>query len=304
MMKRLIYFAFAALLLISCEKQIDETAPTISWAANPGFATQELGIGADGALALAAPGKIESLTITLGLGDYALLANPYISISSNKSANGKLPVFDVIDDAAVAAYLNGMGMTAGNGLRGKTIGTINLIAIIESIITGQVVDNNSSFTMSIKLTDQAGKTVSRNASFHYTAAPSVVWTGNSNFDIVDLDGASKPSKVKISAPGKIDALTLTLEFGGSAELANYVKNRTSNSSLVIDLVNDEMVAEAFKFPTAKTIVGKSEVNLDLSFMYNISYDLSPSTNVFTLKVTDKIGKSVAVPLKFKKSEKQ
>ena len=300
-MKRLALFVFAAVLLAGCKQPIDLESPSIEWASNPSFAQQELGTGLDGTVTLTAPGKIESVSLTLGLGNYSLLANQYISISSNKSTSGKLPVFDVIDDSSVSSYLNKLGMTAGTGLRGKTVGTLDIVALMENLLNGQVIENNSNFSVELKLTDQGGKSVSKTAKFHYTAAPEISWTGNTNFDIVDLtNSGSKPSKVRINAAGKIEGLTVTLEYGGAPELATYVQNRTSDRGLVIDLINDEGVADAFKFPTAKSIQGKTEAVLDFSFMYDLAYDLSASTSVFTVKATDKNGKSTSAQLKFKK----
>ena len=101
---------------------------------------------------------------------------------------------------------------------------------------------------------------------------------------------------------KINGLTIALESGAAPELVTYVKNRTTGSSLTIDLVNDEKVAETFAsyFPAGKNISGKTEAVLDFSFMFANRYDFSPSTNVFTITATDGNGKQTVVQVKFKK----
>lgn len=303
-MKRLFLFALSAFLLMSCDDNIDQDAPSVAWPSNTKFSVVEMGTGFDTSISVNAPAKIESLTLTLGLGDYALLANQYINIGANKSTSNKAPVFDVIDDSKVAEFLSGLGMTAGTGLRGKTIGTLNLEAILEAIVKDQLVANNSSFTVDIKLSDQAGKTVSKVAKFHYTAPPSIVWTDNPDDEIVDLKQYSPskfgPSKVRITAPGKIRDLTVTLEDGGDPALAKYIRNRTTGETLKIDLINDPKAEEALGFPSSKVLSGKTDAVLDFSFIYGVIPDLGASTNVLSVKVVDNNGKPCVHQLKFKK----
>ena len=303
-MKRLFFFAIAAVLLVACDKNTDQEAPTITWPANPGFAQFEMGTGKDATVSLNAPAKIEAVTLTLGIGDFILLANPKISIGANKSSNNKLPVFDIIDDASVASFLSGLSIAAGSGLRGKTMTVIDLEAILNALLEGQNVPNNTNFSIDIKLTDQAGKSVSKVAKFHYTVPPTISWSDNDSFATVDLNNYSPsktgPSKVRISAPGKISDLLVTLEYGAAAELAKYVTNRTTGGVMVIDIINDPKAEEAFKFPSAKVVSGKTEAALDFAFIYNLIPDLSAGTNVFTVKVVDANGKLCSEQLKFKK----
>ena len=219
-MKRtlMIVAAVAALFATSCKKPVNPDLPTINWASNPGFAQQELAPGLDGAIAVSAPGKIDMLTITLGLGDYAILANPYIGVSSNKGSGSKTsPVFDVVDDSTVASFLQSLGMSAGSSLRGKTLTNLDLVKILETLIKGQPVANNTSFTMKIDLKDQAGNAKTATAKFHFTSAPSFVWDNNASFAIVDLNEAQTPAKIKLSAPGKVDKFTITLENGADLQ---------------------------------------------------------------------------------------
>ncbi len=304
-MKRVTKIVLAALLAVlafSCKKPVNPDLPTINWASNPNFSQQELAPGLDGAISITAPGKIDLLTITLGLGDYNILANPYIGVSSNKGAGSKSPVFDLVDDSTVAAFLQRLGMSAGSGLRGKTATNFNLVDILETLIEGQPVQNNTSFTMKIDLKDQAGNNKSATAKFHFTSAPDFVWEANPAFNTVDLNASPISCKIKVNAPGKIDKLTITLENGADNTLVSYIKNRTTGETLVIDLVNDEKVASSFKtyFPSGTAVSGKTELLMDFGFMYTTMYDMGASTNVFTIKALDKNGKETTGQLKFKK----
>lgn len=302
-MKRILFFTMlAAALLCSCKKDKDAGAPSISWAANSGFATMEIAPGADGAISIAAPGLIESLTITLGLGDLNLAANPYIDLSSNKSTGGKNPVFDVIDDSKVASFLQGMGMSAGSGLRGKSLANLDLLAILDKLTEGQPLSNNTTFTLTVNVIDKEGKTDNKVAKFHFTSEPSFSWDGNTKFETIDLNGAEVPCRIKVSAPGKIAKLTVKLDPNADSKLVEYIQNRTTGSSLTIDLVNDEKVADSFKdyFPSGKNVTGKSDVTLNFAFMFAQRYDLGAATNVFTIYAQDQNGKDASVQVKFKK----
>ena len=292
----------AAALLCSCKKDKDAGAPSISWAANSGFAAMEMAPGADGAISIAAPGLIESITITLNLGDLNLAANPYIDVSTNKSSGGKNPVFDVIDDSKVASFLQSLGMSAGSGLRGKSLAALDLLAILYKLTDGQPLSNNTTFTMTLNVVDKVGKTDSKVAKFHFTSEPSFSWDGNSKFESVDLNGTEIPCKIKVSAPGKIAKLTVKLENNADPKLAEYIQNRTTGSSLTIDLVGDEKVADSFKdyFPSGKNVTGKTDVTLNFAFMFAQRYDFGPSTNVFTIYALDQNGKDATTIVKFTK----
>lgn len=304
-MKRVSKIVLAALLAVlafSCKKPVNPDLPTINWASNPNFSQQELAPGLDGAISISAPGKIDLLSITFGLGDYTILANPYIGVSSNKGAGSKSPVFDIVDDPTVASFLQSLGMSGGSSLRGKTLANLNLVDILETLIKGQLVQNNTSFTMKIDLKDQAGNSTSATAKFHFTSFPEFIWEANPAFGTVDLNAAPIACKIKVTAPGKIEKLTVTLENGADNTLVSYIKNRTTGETLVIDLVNDEKVASSFKtyFPSGSAVSGKTELLMDFGFMYTTMYDMGASTNVFTLKAVDKNGKETTGQIKFKK----
>ena len=304
-MKRILLFSalLASALVSSCNPNTDPELPSVSWASNPKFAQMELAPEADGNISINAPGGFESITLTLGLGTYNLVANPYISTSANKGSGTKAPILDIIDDAESAKFLNGLGMASGTGLRGKTLTTLDLVAIIEKLLVGQEISNNTSFTIDITILDKNANSITKSARFHFTSAPSFSWDGNKGFEIVDITKDDfNAYKVKISAPGKVDKLNIILDSSADAELIKKIQNRTTGGMLTIDLVNDEKVASEFKnwFPTGSNVTGKSDVTLDFSFMKDWRSDLGPSTNVFTIYVQDANKKSATTQVKFKK----
>lgn len=302
-MKRILFFALAAVLVFACKKN-DQEDPTITWPSNTKFAVVEMGTGFDATIAVNAPAKIEAITMTLDLKDFAMVANSYIETDANKATANKYPVLDVIDDAKSVAFIQSLGMKAGSSLRGQTVVNFKLEDILNALLKDQIVTNNSKFTIDIKLTDKAGKSVNKVATFHYTAPPTITWADKVDGEFIDLNNYSPskpgPSKIKISAPGKVSELTVTLEYGADPELAKYVQNRTTGNSMKIDLINDPKAEESFKFPAAKVISGKTDVELSFSFIYGIIPDLSASTNVFTVRVVDANAKPCSFQLKFKK----
>lgn len=296
--------AAALLLAVGCKKEkVDPTKPSITWDSNTSFGQVEMTPALDANITITAPGKIQDLKLALNLGANNNLVNQYIKIQSNKSTNGSSPVMDLVDDEASANLLGGLGMRAGSSLRGREQFKLDLQKILERILQGQPVDNNTSFTIDIRVTDQSGNMSSKTAKFHFTAAPEVSWPKNPGFSVVDLDATEIECKVNIWAPGKIEKLTVTLEDGAAPAMVSFVKKRTTGGTTVIDLVNDEMVKDSFKswFPAGDAVSGKEQVVLDFAFMFQQKYDLEASTNTFTIVVEDKNGKQTEQPVKFKKN---
>ena len=304
-MNKFLYVIAAVTLLVSgCKKeQVDPTKPTISWESNAGFAQVELTATLDASITVLAPGKIQDVKLVLSLGSNNNLVNQYIKIQSNKSTNGSYPVLDLVDDDASANLLGGLGMRVGSSLRGREELKLDLKKILERILLGQPVENNSSFTIEIRATDQSGNSVSKTAKFHFTAAPAITWPKNPNFAVVELDAAEIECKVTVWAPGKIEKMTVTLEEGAAPALLSFVKNRTTGGTTVIDLVKDERVKDSFKswFPVGDAVTGKEQVVLDFGFMFQQRYDLEASNNSFVVFVEDKNGKQTVQPVKFKKN---
>lgn len=305
-MKKVLFIivAAAALLTVACKKEkIDPTKPSITWESNPGFAQAEMTNALDAMVSVAAPGLIQELKLVLNLGANNNLVNQYIKIESNKSKSGSNPVLDLVGDDAAANLLGGLGMRVGSSVRGRESVTLDLRKILERILLGQPVDNNTLFTIEVKVTDQANNMVSKTAKFHFTAAPTISWAKNPAFDVVDVDAAAIECKVDIWAPGMIDKLTVKLENNAAPFLTAYVTKRSADSKTLLDLVGNNLKDEdAFKgyFPRGAAVAGKERVVLDFSFLYDIKYDMEASTNVFTVTVVDKNGKETVNQVKFVK----
>ena len=305
-MKKVLFIiaAAAALLTVACKKEkIDPTKPSITWESNPGFAQAEMTNALDAMVSVAAPGLIQDLKLVLNLGANNNLVNQYIKIESNKSKSGSNPVLDLVGDDAAANLLGGLGMRVGSSVRGRESVTLDLRKILERILLGQPVDNNTLFTIEVKVTDQANNMVSKTAKFHFTAAPTISWAKNPAFDVVDVDAAAIECKVDIWAPGMIEKLTVKLENNAAPYLTTYVTKRTNDSKTLLDLVENNLKDDdAFKgyFPRGSAVSGKDRVVLDFSFLYDMKYDMDPSTNVFTVTVVDKNGKETVNQVKFVK----
>ena len=311
-MKRfLLLTASVAMLctLSSCKKDkkgpaVDPALPTIELDSNSAFSIQEMTTSLDAIVTVKAAGRIDALTLTLDLGEYYVLANQYIKTAVNKGTASKQPVFDVIDDTECAKFLAGIGITAGTIVRGKTETDLNLLTILDGLLGRQVVENDKTFSVKIDVVDQEGNTVSKTAKFHFTAAPEFSWEANSTFAVVNLDDAAIDATVKIWAPGKFDVLTVTLAEDADPALVSWVKNRTTDGTLVIDLVNDSKVVtdKSFgsAFPVGTAVSGVENVALDFAFLYEKKFDMSASTNVFSVRAVDQNGKETVQDVKFRK----
>ena len=307
-MKKILYIIAAATVLLAtgCKKEkVDPAMPSVAWDSNPGFGTAELTRDLDAVVKVSAPGKFQDLKLVLGLGSFNIVANPYISISSNKGGSSN-PILDLVGDASSVAFAKSLGMIVGQTLKDRTEIRLDLKAILEKMLQGQLVDNNTTFSIDIRVSDQNGKTASKTAKIHFTAAPAISWSKNPNFADVDLFAPEIEGKVGVWAPGKIEKLTVTLEEGAASTLVTYVKNRTTGGTLVVDLINDAMVYDkdnpSFKgwFPAGDAVKGKEQVTLDFGFMYGLKYDLEASTNTFTIDVVDKNGKETIQRVVFKR----
>ena len=293
--------ALSALILTGCKKdKIDPTKPSITWESNSGFASQELTSALDAKVTVSAPGKFGELSLVMGMGQYNILVNPYIQIGNNKGSATVNPVLDLISDEASVKFVSGLGLQAGAALKDKEQVVLDLKAILEKIIEGQVIDNNTSFTVDIRMKDQSNQSLSRTAKFHYTEAPKFSWAKNPSFTEVDL-GAETDCKVVVLAPGKIDQLTVKLENGADSFLTDRIKTRTTSGTTLMDLVNDAKVSESIKkLPAPSAVSGKEQVTLDFSFIYEWVPDMKASTNVFTITAVDKNGKQTVQQIKFVK----
>ena len=296
--------ALPVLFLAGCKKEkTDPLKPSVTWESNSNFETKEMTPALDAKVTATAPGKFQELALVLGLGQYNILANQYITIGSNKGSTSTNPVLDLITDDASVSFLRDLGMTAGAPLKNRDQVDLDLKKILEAIIKGQVVENNSSFTVEIRVKDQNGGSVSKTARFHFTAAPSITWSKNAAFGEVDLDADAIDCRIEILAPGKIEGLQVKLEDGADPTVVSKVKNRTTDAGTLIDLIGDAKVAGGFSrsFPAASDISGKDRAVLDFGFMYDWKYDMSgASQNIFTITATDQNGKQTVQQVRFVK----
>ena len=305
-MKKLVYIiaAAAALLAVGCKKEkIDPASPAIVWESNPSFGQVELTNSLDAVVTVSAPGGFQGLKLVLGLGSFNILANPFISISSNKGGSVN-PVLDLIGDATSVSFANGLGMSVGPALKSRTETKLNLKAVLEKILEGQIVDNNTTFTLEVRAESQNGKTVSKTAKFHFTAAPTISWKNNPTFAVVDLDAAPIDCQVEIRAPGKIEKLTVKLEDGAYPTFVERFKTRTTDGTTLYDLTSDANDKGAFSggLPAKAAVADKDQVVLDFSFMFEEGRDMkSACMNTFTITAVDKNGKETRQQVQFKKN---
>lgn len=296
--------AALALIATACKKEkVDPLKPTITWESNAGFGQVEMTDALDAVVIVKAPGKFQDVKLVLNLGANNNLVNQFIDEkhSNNKSKSGSNPILDLVEDTSSANLLGGLGMRVGNSLRGREELQLDLKKILDRILKGQPVENNSAFTIEIRATDQSGNSESKTARFHFTSAPEFYWAKNVAFDEVDLDNPIE-AKVEIRAWGKIDALTVKLEDGADEFLTDRIKSRTTSGTTLMDLINDEKVSKGIKtFPAPSSISGKDQTTLDFSFIYDFVPDIGTSLSVFTIAVTDKNGKKSEVQVKFRKN---
>lgn len=308
-MKKILYVIAAAMVLLAsgCGKEVvDPAMPNVTWTSNPNFGTVELVQSLDAAVTVSAPSKFQDLQLVLGLGKYNILANRFISISNNLGGNAN-PKLDLIADPDCVSFAKALGMNSvGPSLKNSTEVKLDLKAILEKILEGneRVVENNTTFSMEIRVTGQNGKTISRAARIHFTSAPSITWEKNESFGEILLDPADKKDcKIKLWVPGKIDKLTVKLESNADPAVTSFVKNRTADGSTTMDLVNDTGISGSISgFPAASSVSGKDQVTLDFAFMYDRYPDMSgASLNVFTLTAVDKNGKEDTKQVRFRKN---
>jgi len=295
--------ALPVLFLAGCTKEkADPTKPSITWTANPGFSTVELADNLDAKVTVQAPGKFKELSLVLGLGQYNILANRHIQLGNNTGTATFNPVLNLVEDSKSISFMSSLGVSAGSALSSKEQLVLDLKKILESIIEGQIVENNTTFSIEIKVKDQADNMASKTARFHFTAAPTISWKANESFKEVDLDASEIDCKVEIWAPGKIGQLTVKLEDGADASFIEKVKNRTTDNTTLIDLINDPKASTHFKFPASSSISGKEQTNLDFGFLYDWVPDMKSktSTNTFTITAVDKNGKETVKQVRFVK----
>ncbi|MCI1640724.1 MAG: hypothetical protein LKI42_05560 [Bacteroidales bacterium] len=154
-----------------CSKDDDKVdGPSIEWAANPNFSTEELaaqGMSVD--LTIKAPAGIEGIVISVQSPAASFIAtlNAMISIEENKDATS--PKLDLINDATVSSTLTALGIQSGTAVQGKTELELNLSSLVPMILYFSPAANTDHiFTATI--TDKNGNTYSKAVKFHYSGS--------------------------------------------------------------------------------------------------------------------------------------
>jgi hypothetical protein len=146
--------------------------PSIEWAANPNFATEELraqGMSVD--LTIKAPAGIKGIVISVQSPAASFIAtlNAMISIEENK--DNASPKLDLINDATVVSTLTALKIQSGTAIQGKTELELNLSSLVPMILYFSP-DANTDHIFTANITDQNGNTYSKAVKFHYSGSAS------------------------------------------------------------------------------------------------------------------------------------
>ena len=290
-MKKVIFCLAAVLALLSCSKKgPDPSAPTITWASNSDFAVQEMGDSNYGTITVGCSSGIAGLQIkatSITNEDCRIIFKKWIGVQTYKTTMSA----DLISDTSLAALFEekGIATPVGKSLIRAQSCTLNFKALLDALSDGLPLENGARFVFDIIVSNASGLSVTKTASFRWTAAatfpddvPSLYW--------LRPDDTNKLS-LTIVVPGKVGELTIS--FGGEqadAGILAFIKKKSASKSTVIDLVNDKNVEQAFHMaPVAKNA---AQVNLDLSdLMQDLGYECSTGSSTdMTVTVTDILGK--------------
>ena len=132
-MKKVLYFAFAGLLLLgACSKNNASTdaagKPSVAWEANPNFDVMEIAKDMNAKVVVKLPESASSFTVTLSKLPVELIgvANKMIGIQANKATSSKPGVLDLIEDSAAAQAANRMGFSSSVGAVLKSTSSVTL----------------------------------------------------------------------------------------------------------------------------------------------------------------------------------
>lgn len=299
-MKKLILCTAAVLAVLACQKApaVDNsTKPTVEWDANTTFSEMEISESMNAVVTVKFPEKVSAFRVSLTTLPVELIgvANQIISTSANKASGSKAGVLDLLEDASAAQKLQQMGFAGvvGANLKNATSCKLDFAKLIAALSSGTPLDNQTKFSFTIDVVDNAGNKLSKNnvIRFNWTSAPDIV--SDFSFPYTLSKGTTEKLVLNIDAQGKIGGITLQYEGDGDPGIQAWIKNRNNNSTL-IDLMA-ENTATAFGLPKVADLKDKVNVALDLtSFMTNCSYEVTKkgTTLPLTVKVVDNLGKEV------------
>ena len=146
----------------------DETAPQLVWASNPDFAAQPLAETMDVTINIKAPGKISSFIVNVNSPALNSLLPDMVS-PQNVLSDGSVDL-DLIDDATAIENLSAL-LPTGDQLKGRDNVEFKLSGLLPMLysITSASPDtyDNTNHVFTLKLKDEAGRTLSKAATFYY-----------------------------------------------------------------------------------------------------------------------------------------
>lgn len=150
------------------EPEPDENAPQLVWASNPDFAAQPLAETMDVTINIKAPGKISSFIVNVNSPALNSLLPDMVS-PQNVLSDGSVDL-DLIDDATAIENLSSL-LPTGDQLKGKDNVEFKLSGLLPMLysITSASPDtyDNTNHVFTLKLKDEAGRTLSKAATFYY-----------------------------------------------------------------------------------------------------------------------------------------
>lgn len=146
----------------------DANAPQLVWASNPNFAAQPLAETMDVTINIKAPGKISSFIVNVNSPALNSLLPDMVS-PQNVLSDGSVDL-DLIDDATAIENLSAL-LPTGDQLKGRDNVEFKLSGLLPMLygITSASPDtyDNTNHVFTLKLKDEAGRTLSKAATFYY-----------------------------------------------------------------------------------------------------------------------------------------
>lgn len=144
-------------------------APTLTWAENPNFDTMELASEMSVKININAPGKIKDFIVNVKSEALSTILPEMVSPENVKS-DGSIDL-DLINDAVAIENLSSL-LPTGDKLKGQTEVLFELSSLVPLIYQLAIVDpdkyDNTNHVFTLKLTDEAGQSLSKEITFHYS----------------------------------------------------------------------------------------------------------------------------------------
>lgn len=144
-------------------------APTLTWAENPNFDTMELAAEMSVKININAPGKIKDFIVNVKSDALSTILPAMVSPENVKS-DGSIDL-DLINDAVAIENLSSL-LPTGDKLKGQTEVLFELSSLVPLIYQLATVEpdkyDNTNHVFTLKLTDEAGQSLSKEITFHYS----------------------------------------------------------------------------------------------------------------------------------------